>query len=111
MERIIQEQLSLTEITRREVALYAGYSDQSSLYSILDDTHQIYAVVDVPHWPRTYSTEIVVLARVDGEYVVIEEDTTDKPLVDALMINANLPRKNIVLAYAGEKLSSLTTHT
>jgi XisI protein len=103
MEGIIQEQLSLAEMTRHEVDQYAGYSDQSTLYSVLDDTHQIYAVVDVPHWPRTYRAEIVVLARVAGEYVVIEEDVTDKPLVDALMINANIPRKNIVLAYAGEE--------
>jgi hypothetical protein len=109
MEGIIQEQLSLAEITGREVDQYAGYSDQSTLYSVLDDTHQIYVVLDVPRWPRTYSTEIVVLARVVSEYVVIEEDTTDKPLVDALMINASIPREKIVLAYKGEQLPTAAT--
>ena len=76
----------------------------------MDDVHQIYAVVDVPYWPRTYSTEIVVLARVDSEYIIIEEDTTDKLLVDALITNANIPREKIVLAYRGEKPPPQTVH-
>jgi hypothetical protein len=39
-----------------------------------------------------------------GDYVVIEEDSTDKPLVDALMVNGDVPREKIVLAYRGEVL-------
>lgn len=111
MVGIVQEQVSLADITHREVDQYAGYSDQSTLYSVLDDIHQIYAVIDVPRWPRTYSTEIVVLARVVREYIVIEEDVTDKPLVDALMVNAGVPRAKIVLAYRGEKLPDTITQS
>ena len=38
------------------------------------------------------------------EKIIIEEDTTtDKPLYDALMFNAHIPREQIILAYAGEK--------
>jgi hypothetical protein len=42
------------------------------------------------------------MARVVGDSIVIEVDTTDKPLVDALTGNQNIPREKIILAYAGE---------
>ena len=44
------------------------------------------------------------MARVVGDYVVIEEDSTDKPLVDALMMNGDVQREKIILAYQGEAL-------
>ena len=106
MAGIIQEQLSLAEISHREVERYVGYSDQSTMYFLADEVHHIYAVIDVPHMPRSYSTEIVVMARVVGDYIVIDEDTTDKPLVEALIINAGLPREKIILAYQGEAIPS-----
>ncbi len=109
MAGIIQERQSLAEITRREVERYVGHSDESNLYFLSDDKQLAYAVVDVPNIPRTYSTEIVVMARVVGEYIVIDEDTTDKPLVDALIINAGLAREKIVLAYQGEAIPVSTS--
>jgi hypothetical protein len=104
MVGVVKEQLSLAEITRREVEAYVGFSDTATLYPVLDDKHQIYTVLVVPHWPRSFSAEIVVMARVVGDKIVIEEDTADKPLVDALMVNAGIPREQIVLAYRGEKI-------
>jgi len=45
------------------------------------------------------------MARVVGDYIVIDEDgTLDKPLYQALMINGSIPRDRILLAYKGEKL-------
>ena len=37
-------------------------------------------------------------------HIVIERDVNDKPLVDALL-QAGIPRKQIVLAYAGEPVN------
>jgi len=48
------------------------------------------------------------MARGENDKVVIEEDLTDKPLVDAL-IQAGIPREQIVLAYAGDKLEEPQT--
>lgn len=104
MARITQEHQSLADITRQEVERYVGHSDESNLYFLTDDKQLAYAVVDVPNNPRTYPTEIVVMARVVGDYIVIDEDTTDKPLVEALIVNAGLPREKIVLAYQGESI-------
>ncbi len=49
---------------------------------------------------------MVVLARVVGDYVIVEEDLTDRPLVDRL-VAAGIPREKIILAYAGEPLSDM----
>lgn len=104
MVGIVQERHSLAEITRREVERYAGHSDESNLYLLADEKQQSYAVVDVPHMPRTYSPEIVVMAHIIGDFIVIDEDTTDKPLFEALMVNAHIPREKIILAYQNESL-------
>jgi hypothetical protein len=44
-----------------------------------------------------------ILARIVGEKIMIEDDKTNKPLVDAL-VQAGVPRKQIVLVFAGEKI-------
>jgi hypothetical protein len=109
MVGLIREVITAQELckaTRREIERYIGFSPQANLYPLLDDTHQTYAVVIVPHWPRQLPAEIVVMARVVGEQIVIEEETTDKPLVEALMVNAGIPREQIVLAYSGEKIAA-----
>ncbi|KAB2854632.1 MAG: XisI protein [Anaerolineae bacterium] len=97
---------ALVQITRQEVERYVGFSPQAELYPILDDEHQTYAVAIIPHWPRQYPPDIVVMARVVEDKVIIEVETTDKPLIDALMINGGIPREQIVLAYAGETPSN-----
>lgn len=111
MGRVVQEQLSLVDATRREVERYTGYSDESNLYFLSNDIKFVYTVVDVPNIPRTYSTEIVVMAHVVGDFIVIDEDTTDKPLFEALMVNAYIPRENIILAYQGETIPVETSKT
>src|SRR5262245_15396554 len=97
----------LAEITRREIARYAGNANQARLFPILDDTHQTYAVIIIEDDPAARPAWVVVMARVVENLIVIEEDTSvDKPLVDALTTNGNVPREQIVLAYAGESLPS-----
>ncbi|MEP7292808.1 MAG: element excision factor XisI family protein, partial [Chloroflexota bacterium] len=86
------------------VDLYAGKIAGGTLFPVLDDHNQTYAVLYVNDKYQDRPAWVVVMARVVGDYVVIDEDTTDKPLVDALMINGGIPREQIVLAYAGETL-------
>lgn len=52
---------------------------------------------------RHHPPQIMVMAHVEGDTVIIDEDLTDRPLVDAL-VRAGIPREKIVLAYAGEPL-------
>ncbi len=43
----------------------------------------------------------MVMARIVNDTVIIDEDTTDRPLVNELA-NAGIPRDKIVLAYLPE---------
>jgi vancomycin permeability regulator SanA len=45
----------------------------------------------------------MVMARVVGDKVIIDEDTTDRPLWKEL-VAAGIPREQIILTYAGETL-------
>jgi len=91
MNQETKAELSLAELTRREVDLYAGFSFTTKAYTIFDDEQRIYAAVSVPHLPRPWPSRVIVMAQVVGDKVVIIEDITDKPLVNALMHNAGIP--------------------
>jgi hypothetical protein len=95
---------TVAHIVQHEVDQYAGDAVGGKLLSLADEHNQTYAVIAVPDNAKERPAWAVVLARVVGDYVVIDEDTTDKPLVDALMINGGIPRERIILAYAGETL-------
>lgn len=99
MDRVME----LIEIVQREVADYAGPTYKGTTYYSQDDQHQLYSVIIVPDLPRPFPARIVVMARVIGDRVVIDEDTTDRPLYEELM-RSGIPREQIVLAYAGETL-------
>jgi hypothetical protein len=72
---------------------------------MLDDENRTYAVIIIEDDPAARPAYALVMARVEGEKIIIEEDRTfDKPLYEALMANAGIPREQIVLAYAGETL-------
>jgi hypothetical protein len=93
----------LREIVSAEVRKYAGSGRGAHLrlFPILDELRQIYVVTAVDN-PRTDdSAAVVVLARIVGDKVIIEDDNTDKQLVDALL-QQGVPREQIILAYAGE---------
>jgi hypothetical protein len=95
---------TLVNIVREEVAKYGnGRGANVILFPLLDDVNQTYAVNAVDYPTREDIALVVVLARVVGDKVVIEEDTTDKKLIDALL-QRGIPRSQIVLAYAGEPI-------
>lgn len=93
---------TLDDITRREVSLYAATCDTATFYPVLDDEHHTYSVIVVEN-DRSMDNPIwvFVMARVMGDEIIIDADTDDKPLLDALMVNGGIPREQIVLAYQG----------
>jgi hypothetical protein len=94
---------NLAEILKAEVAAYAGNGQGANvrLFAVLDDDQQVYTVNTVRYPERTRPANVMVMARILGEQVVIEEDRTDRPLLEALL-QAGLKREQIILAYAGE---------
>lgn len=95
----------LTQIVREEVKKYdaGGRGANAILFALLDDERQVYAVNAVDYPTRHDYAMVVVLARIVGDKVVIEEDATDKKLVDALL-QRGVPREQVVLAYRGEPI-------
>ncbi|MDZ4763750.1 MAG: element excision factor XisI family protein [Chloroflexota bacterium] len=95
----------LSQIVREEVAWYAsdGSGLNLRLFRTFDDEHHIYAVAAFPHPTRKRKSALVVYARIVDDVVVIEEDATDKPLIDKLMARG-IPRNKIVLAYIDEPI-------
>lgn len=93
----------LIQIVRTEVRKYAGSGRGANirLFPLLDDENHTYAVNAVDYPTRKEVAGVVVMARVMDDKVIIEEDMTDKKLVDALL-QRGIPRDQIVLAYAGE---------
>lgn len=99
------EMTDLITIVREEVEKYyaGGRGANAILFPVLDDVRQTYAVIAVDYPVREDIALVVVLARVVGDKVVIQEDTTDRKLVDALL-QRGIPREQIVLAYEGEPI-------
>jgi len=77
-------------------------------YPISDTEKQAYTVIIVPDAPRKYKSGVVIAARVIKDKVIIDEDITDRPLWEEL-VRAGIPREQIILAYAGEKLPDQST--
>jgi XisI protein len=92
---------SLAEKVKQAVFSYASPGLNIGTYALANGDQGIYAV-NVVDWPERYRPAgVVVLALIEGNQVIIEEDATDRPLVEALM-NAGIPRARIVLRYAEE---------
>jgi hypothetical protein len=94
---------ALADVVREVVFWYAAKGLELRTFALANEPEGIYAVnvVDTPKDFRPAG--VVVIARIVGDHVVIEEDLTDRPLVDRL-VEAGIPRERIIKAYAGEAL-------
>lgn len=93
---------TLAQIVRSIVQDYSGLSIGSTTYAVNDDVQRIYTVVIVPDHPRRFKARVMVMARIVDDTVIIDEDTTDRPLVSEL-VRAGISREKIVLAYLPEE--------
>lgn len=96
--------VDLVAVVQREVEDYARGGDWKAItYPVSDTARQHYTVLIIPDYPRKYHAAIIVAARVVDDFVVIDEDITDRPLWKELM-RAGIPREKIILTYAGEQI-------
>jgi hypothetical protein len=92
---------TLTQILAKEVAAYAGEMlNGLSFFTASPDNH-LFAVIDISIQAGKRYADAGLIARIDGTNVIIEHDMNDEPLVDAL-VQAGVPREQIVLGYIGE---------
>jgi choline kinase len=102
MARLTEREL--IDITRHEVAWYAGNAVDAKSYFIEDIKRQIFIVTSIPDDPNLDKPLIVNQARVVDNLVIIDADNVwDKQLWKALE-KAGVPREQIIRAYIGEKV-------
>ena len=90
---------SLASIVKEVVFSYASGGLNLRTFALSNEEQGVYGV-NVIDWPEhRRSAGVVVLARVEGDHVIIEEDLTDRPLVDAL-VAAGISREQIILKFA-----------
>jgi|SRR5579859_2113448 len=64
---------------------------------------KVITVVDVYEYHGKHYADAGLIVRIAEDRIIVERDMNNKPLVDAL-VQAGIPRSQIVLAYAGEAL-------
>ena len=93
----------LAEILYEAMTGYAGEALNGYSYLTSSADQQVFTVVSVGQVRDRRVVDTGLVARIKNNHIIIEYDVNDKPLVDAL-IQAGVPRKQIVLAYAGENV-------
>ncbi len=93
---------NLIQTVRREVSEYVRPSPNATAYYVENGEQHVFAVLSVPT-SDPQRTSVVIMARLVDDFVVIESDKTNKPLYEALL-QAGIPREQIVLLYEGEQV-------
>jgi hypothetical protein len=96
----------LSQIVKREVFAYACDGWQMTDHSVANEEQTVFAVLAIPENPDERKAHIAVMAHIEGDYVVIDIDITDRPLSLALQ-EAGIPREKIVFAHMGRKLPAV----
>jgi hypothetical protein len=91
----------MMDLIREVIAGYAKPPVNGRSYLTQSADGTVFTVVDVYQQQGKRYADAGLIVRISGEYIIIERDMNNKPLVDAL-VQAGIPRKKIILAYAGE---------
>jgi hypothetical protein len=92
-----------TSIIEAELADYAKPGLNGWGYVAKSDDGKVYVVVDISIQKGKRYADSGLIVRVFNDLIIIEQDMNDKQLVDAL-VQAGIPREQIILAYAGEPI-------
>jgi hypothetical protein len=82
---------------------YAGKALNGCSYLTSSADQQVFTIVSIGQVRDQHIVDTGLVVRLMNDRIIIERDVNDKPLVDAL-VQAGVPRGQIVLAYAGESV-------
>lgn len=91
----------LSDILKTTLAGYTGEALNGYSYLTESQDGMVFTVVSIGYLPDKRIVDASLIVRLVGDRIIIERDVNDKPLVDAL-VQAGVPRQQMVLAYAGE---------
>jgi hypothetical protein len=88
----------LNTIVQKTVADYVTPAYKGKLYYAHNQDEGLHTVLFVPDndYPVAMETEVVIMARVVDDTVIIEQDTTDRPLIHKLQANG-IPHEQIIV--------------
>jgi hypothetical protein len=92
---------SLKEVVRAEVMKYAKLGMNYRGYFTENPEVPVYSVVTITDQIGKFHANAMLIVRIVENLVIIERDQNDKVLVDAL-VQAGVPRSQIILAYIDE---------
>lgn len=92
---------TLKDTVRECMSGYARKGLNSHSYLMRNEDDMLLSVVTVQG--NTGHSFLSLLVRIVADTVIIERDQNDKPLVAAL-VQAGIPRHQIIVAYAGEAI-------
>jgi hypothetical protein len=92
---------NLITILRQEIVKYAGEAINGYSYLAEDSEHCLFTTVSIAEIKGRHVAFADLIVRVIGDKIVIDDDRNSDPLYEALM-EAGIPREQIILAYAGE---------
>jgi hypothetical protein len=78
-----------------------GLNGFSELVQNLDQT--LFSVIATGFRKGTRFSFSALIVRIAGDKIIVEEDRNSDPLYEAL-VQAGIPREQIILAYAGESI-------
>jgi hypothetical protein len=91
----------LSDTLRATLEAYTGEGLNGYNYLTENTDGTVFTVVSVGQLPDKRIVDAGLIVRLVADRIIVERDINDKPLVDALL-QAGIPRQQIVLAYAGE---------
>jgi hypothetical protein len=92
---------TLRTILIQELEKYAGKAFNGYSYLAVSSDQSQFVITSVGNVRGQRIVNTAMIVQLLGSFVVIDRDIFDKPLVDALL-QAGIPRSQIILAYAGE---------
>jgi hypothetical protein len=94
---------NLTQTVREAMSSYATEGENGYSYLTQSIDEDVFAVVYVSEQRGKTEIDTGLMVRIVNDRVIIMRDQNNKPLVD-MLLQAGVPREQIVLAYAGEKV-------
>jgi low affinity Fe/Cu permease len=98
--------MNLRTILEACMRTYATKGTNGQSYFTKNDADRVMTVVSSFTVQNTHYVDTTLMARIVNERIVIEQDKTNKPLVD-MLLQRNIPRNQIALVYAGESVEEI----
>ena len=97
---------NVMNILRTEIEKYAGEALNGHSYLAENIDNCLLTVISIGEFQGKHISFADLIVRVVGDKIVIDDDRHSNPFYEALM-QAGIPRDQIVLAYAGEPVPDM----